>query len=106
MVRIDVKKGRKLYYIKKYGMSSAGCFERIGTSSRGMPTDQIKENYIQTLTITERKMVDIPCQKFSLCFSKFKVYLSAEGVHYNEDFFEETFYLKTPDENIISWLIY
>lgn len=41
IIEVSVKKGNKLYYVKKYGMSSAGCFERIGTSSRGMTPEQI-----------------------------------------------------------------
>lgn len=41
IIRITVRKGDKLYYVKKYGMSSVGCFERIGTSARGMTTEQI-----------------------------------------------------------------
>ena len=97
IVRIDVKKGEGLYYIKKYGMSSAGCFERIGTSSRGMTTKQIKEKYVASLNIPERTMVEIPCNRGNLSFSKFKVYLSAKGVHYNEDFFEDAFHLKTSE---------
>lgn len=97
VIKIDVTKGKELYYIKKYGMSTSGCIERIGTSSRGMTSEQIKERYLQTLTVPERKMVDIPCNRTYLNFSKFKIYLSSKGVHYNEKYFEDTFHLRTND---------
>lgn len=32
IIEIKVKKGKALYYIKKYGRSAAGCFIRVGTS--------------------------------------------------------------------------
>lgn len=59
IISISVKKGEKLYYVKKYGMSSAGCFERIGTSARGMTPDQIAKRYVETLSIFQKKMADL-----------------------------------------------
>ncbi len=97
ILKISIKKGNKLYYIKKYGMSSAGCFERIGTSSRGMTPEQILKRFAETISLPERKMVDIPCNRTDLTFSKFKMYLGARNVHWNESKFEENFNLLTPD---------
>lgn len=97
ILKISIKKGNKLYYIKKYGMSSAGCFERIGTSSRGMTPEQILKRFAETISLPERKMVDTPCNRTDLAFSKFKMYLGARNVHWNESKFEENFNLLTPD---------
>ena len=78
IVRIDVKKGEGLYYIKKYGMSSAGCFERIGTSSRGMTTQQVQRRmmaFIKSgLTIT-----NLPSHKKNLTFKMIKFLFAQEG---------------------------
>jgi predicted HTH transcriptional regulator len=41
VVEIKVKKGDGLFYVKKYGRSSQGCFVRIGSTSRPMTEDQI-----------------------------------------------------------------
>ena len=49
LIKISVKRGSKLYYVKKYGMSSSGCFERIGTSSRGMTPSQISKRMLSSL---------------------------------------------------------
>lgn len=97
IIEISVKKGDKLYYVKKYGMSSAGCFERIGASSRGMTTEQIAKRFAETIVVPERKMVDTPCNRTGLTFTKFKTYLGARNVHFNESKFEENFNLRTAD---------
>lgn len=62
IVRVDIRKGSKLYYIKKYGMSSAGCFERIGTSSRGMTTEQIQKRMIASFK-ADLKITNLPANK-------------------------------------------
>ena len=36
IIEIKVQKGDGLYYIKKYGRSSQGCFMRVGSTSRPM----------------------------------------------------------------------
>ena len=107
IIRITVRKGDKLYYVKKYGMSSVGCFERIGTSARGMTTEQIAKRFAETIVIPERKMVDIPCNRTGLTFTKFKMYLGARSVHFNESKFEENFNLRTKngEYNLIADLL-
>ena len=71
VVKIDVKKGNKLYYIKKYGMNSAGCFERIGTSSRGMTTEQIQKRMIASFK-ADMKITNLPANKKDLTFKMIK----------------------------------
>ncbi len=42
VVVINVRKGKALYYIKKYGRSASGCYIRVGTSCRSMTEEQLK----------------------------------------------------------------
>lgn len=49
VIEVSVKKGNRLYYIKKYGRSSAGCYIRVGTSARSMTEEQIDKRYIEKL---------------------------------------------------------
>ena len=97
IIEISIKKGPKFYYIKKHGLSSAGCYERIGTSCRSMSPEQISKRFMKTLTIPEKTIVNTPCNRTHLTFSKFKLYLSAKNIHYSIKFFNENFNLLTPD---------
>ena len=47
IIRIDVKKGNQLFYIKKYGMSENGCYIRIGTSCRSLLPEEIQDRFIR-----------------------------------------------------------
>lgn len=97
IIEISIKKGPNFYYIKKHGLSSAGCYERIGTSCRSMSPEQINKRFMKTLVIPERTIVNTPCNRTHLTFSKFKLYLSAKNIHYSTKFFNENFNLLTPD---------
>ena len=41
IIEIKIQKGNALFYIKKYGRSSQGCFVRSGSTSRAMSEKQI-----------------------------------------------------------------
>ena len=97
IIAISIHKGNKLFYVKRFGMSSNGCFERIGTSTRGMTSEQISKRYIESLAIPERKMVNTSCNRTDLTFVKFKTYMAARSIHWNDEKFEENFNLKTSD---------
>lgn len=45
-------------------MSSAGCFERIGTSSRGMTPEQIQKRMIASFK-ADLKITNLPANKRS-----------------------------------------
>lgn len=49
VIEIKVAKGNSLYYIKKYGRSSSGCFVRIGTTCRSMTEDEIEQRFVAQL---------------------------------------------------------
>ena len=44
IVYIKIKKGNKLFYIRKHGRSQAGCFYRDGSSSVPMNDEEIEKN--------------------------------------------------------------
>ncbi len=95
IIEVDVKKGNALYYIKKYGRSSTGCFIRIGTSTRGMSEEQIDKLLIKSLAIHKPKIVEIESRRQDLTFNQFKYLLNFRGVHVNDLSFYENFNLKT-----------
>lgn len=107
VVEIKVKKGNSVYYIKKYGRSSSGCYVRIGTTCRSMSEDEIEKRYIDSLTITEKSIVDIAVLRDDFTFDKFKRYLVEKGIHINEETFYKNFNLIIKDGkfNILAELL-
>ena len=41
IIAIKIRKGESLYYIKKYGRSSQGCYVRVGSTCRSMTEEKI-----------------------------------------------------------------
>lgn len=94
IIEVSVKKGNALYYIKKYGRSSTGCYVRIGTSSRGMTEEQIEKEY-KTRTISTLQITEIPSTRRNLKFSYLKMLFKENGLSINDDTFEDNNKLKT-----------
>lgn len=97
IIEIRIKKGKSLYYIKKYGRSSAGCYIRVGTTCRSMSEEEIEERFIESISIPEKSIKDIPVLRKDYTFNKFKQYLVAHGIHINNDTFYSNFNLVTSD---------
>lgn len=89
LIKISVKRGSKLYYVKKYGMSSSGCFKRIGTSSRGMTPSQISKRMLSSLK-SEIKITSMPSEKKKLSFRYIKFLYVQEGMNVMNLHFAET----------------
>lgn len=87
IIRIEIKKGDKLYYIKKYGMSENGCFIRIGSSCKSLTPDEIQDRFIKSLTIKETNIIDIPSTKNDLTFKILKNYLISNNNHISDNTF-------------------
>ena len=94
IVTINVKKGENLYYIKKYGRSSQGCYVRIGSTTRSMTEEQI--------TLTQNKYFDskvkiteIESNIQTLTFQYLKLLLIEKGFSINENTFAQNFHLLT-----------
>lgn len=107
VIEIKVQKGNALYYIRKYGRSANGCFMRIGTTCRSMTEDEIEQRYVESITIPEKAIKDIPILREDLTFAKLKQYLIGKGIHINEDTFYKNFSLVTVDGkfNILAELL-
>lgn len=97
VIEIKVCKGNALYYIKKYGRSAAGCYVRVGTTCRSMTEKQIEERFVETITIPEKSIKDIPVLRDDYTFNKLKQYLVSHGIHINEASFYKNFGLVTAD---------
>ena len=97
IIRIEIKKGDKLYYIKKYGMSENGCFIRIGSSCKSLTPDEIQDRFIKSLTIKETNIIDIPSTKNDLTFKILKIYLISNNNHISDNTFLDNYHLLTRD---------
>lgn len=97
IIKVEVKKGNSLYYIKKYGRSSSGCHVRIGTTCKSMSEEEIENRYVQSLIVPEKSIKDIPVLRNDYTFLKLKQYLIEKGIHINEETFYSNFKLKTED---------
>lgn len=97
LVRIEVKKGNQLFYIKKYGLSENGCYVRIGSSCKSLMPNEIQERFIQYLTIRDVNITDIPSKKRNLTFKILKNYLFTNNNHVSDETFFENYHLLTKD---------
>ncbi len=97
IIKVEVSKGTSLYYIKKYGRSSSGCYVRIGTTCKSMSEEEIENRYVQSIIVPEKTIKDIPVLRNDYTFLKLKQYLIEKGIHINEETFYSNFKLKTED---------
>ncbi len=98
IIEVNIKKGKSLYYISKYGRSSKGCYIRVGTTCRSMSEEQIEREYIKTLSIIKESITEKRCTRQRLTFSALKTLLISKGQHINEDTFDETYSLKNKND--------
>lgn len=104
LVKVTVSAGSdRPYYIAKYGMSSKGCYYRVGSSCRPMPERMIREMYAKRVPTTLATIVS-PSQ--NLEFEQLKIYYS-EKKHPLNDNFAETLDFLTPDGkyNFVAYLM-
>lgn len=77
VIVVDVKSGReKPYYIRKLGMSSSGCFKRVGSSCEPMSEREINKLYVSRLKNT---LSMIPSPSENLTFRQLKIYYDGVG---------------------------
>jgi len=84
VVKIILSSGtEKPYYIKQYGMSPAGCYMRVGSTTMKMTTSQIDAFYARRLHTSIRNVVS-PRQ--DLTFTQLKIYYQGIGYELNDNF--------------------
>ncbi len=96
IISIKVKRGDSLYYVKKYGRSSNGCFKRVGTSSRGMSEKEIDFEARRTV-LGKTDICEIPSRQYDFSFRELSIYYASKGYHLNEETMEKNLKLKTDD---------
>lgn len=97
VIKIEVAKGDKLYYIKKYGLSENGCYIRIGSTCKSLTPEEIADRYLKSLNAKEKSIADIPSKKKNLTFKILKNYLLSSGNHFSEETFLDNYHLLTKD---------
>ena len=86
IIHIVVSSGsEKPYYIKKKGMSEAGCYIRVGTSSQPMAQSMIDELYA---TRTHNSLRRIVSPRQNLTFEQLQIYYQSKGLTLNDKFAE------------------
>ena len=84
VIKVIVASGmEKPYYIKKYGMSSKGCFIRIGSSSEPMDSNMIEDLFS---TRVRNSLSSIKSQRQDLNFEQLKIYYEEKSLKLNEKF--------------------
>ena len=96
VIEIKVQKGDGLYYIKKYGRSSQGCFIRVGSTSRPMTEEQIIAVHNKYLD-SKVKITEIASRIENPSFQYLKLLLTEKGFTVNETTFTRNFHLLTQD---------
>lgn len=84
IIKVIVASGReKPYHIKKYGMSTKGCFIRVGSSSEPMSQTMIEELFASRV---RNSLSNITSQRQDLTFEQLKIYYEERGLRLNEKF--------------------
>lgn len=105
VIKVIISSGtEKPYYIKEKGMSSSGCFIRVGTTVQPMSTSMIDELYSKRLR--NQTLRNIPSPRQGLTFSQLKIYYEERGLALN-DRFASTLELLTPEGkyNYVAYLL-
>lgn len=85
IIVINIKKGNKLYYIKKYGRSSLGCFYRDNTFCLTMSENEIEKRFAASIDRIQLK--DISTIHSDLSFKAMKLLLLSNKKPINENDF-------------------
>lgn len=104
VIKVIVSSGtEKPYYIKKNGMSPAGCFTRVGSSSQPMTTAMIDDLYSKRVHVTLR---NISAPRQNLSFAQLKIYYEERGLYLNEHFSESLEFLTSENRyNYVAYLL-
>jgi len=84
LVKIIVASGsEKPYYLVKMGMSSKGCFIRLGSASEPMPSDMIEDLFAKRV---RNSIGNIASRYQDLSFEQLKIYYQEHSFTLNEQF--------------------
>ena len=84
IIKIIVASGsERPYYIKKYGMSTRGCFIRLGSASEPMSISMIEDLFSKR---TRNSLGKIKSNRQDLTFEQLKIYYEEKGLKLNKQF--------------------
>lgn len=84
VIKIFLASGsEKPYYKTKYGMSTRGCYIRVGTAAEPMPTDMIENLFAHRVRNSLRNIVS-PRQ--NLTFSQLRIYYQEKKLPLNDNY--------------------
>jgi len=84
IIKIIVASGKETpYYIKKYGMSTKGCYIRLGSASEPMNSSMIEDLFSRR---TRNSLGKIRSNRQDLTFAQLKIYYEAQGLNLNKQF--------------------
>ncbi len=87
IIHIVVTRGtEKPYYIKKYGMSPAGCYLRVGSGVQPMNPTMIDQLYSSRIRDSLRNIISPKISTHS--FKQLKIYYEEKGLAINANFLE------------------
>ena len=104
VIHIIVTRGmEKPYYLRKYGMSPAGAYIRIGTGTQQLTNEMIDSLYASR---TRNSLSKIPSPRPKLSFNQLKIYYDEKGFTVNESFLENLdLYTPSGELNYIAYLL-
>lgn len=104
IIRIIVTRGTEQpYYLKRFGLSSAGCFIRVGSGVQPMTTAMIDKLYASRVRNSLRNIPAPTSRKLS--FQQLKIYYQEKGFEIN-DAFLQNLDLYTPDGSQLNYAAY
>lgn len=87
VIHITIANGKeKPYFLKKEGMTSKGCFIRVGSSVENLTENQIMEFYSKR---TKNSLSNIVSPTQMLSFSQLKIYYEEKGYQINDNFLQQ-----------------
>jgi predicted HTH transcriptional regulator len=104
VIHIIVTRGtEKPYYLKKYGLSPAGAYIRVGTGIQQLTTDMIDRLYASR---TRNSLRNIPSPRVKLNFNQLKIYYDEKGFTVNDSFLENLdLYTPNGELNYVAYLL-
>lgn len=94
IIEVKVKKGLKLFHIKKYGLSPIGCYFRDGSATSQMSPKEIERRYQRSLYPHHELLSEKASTYDRLTFEILKIKLTEHKIHINEETFYKNFNLK------------
>lgn len=93
----------KPYYKAKYGMSTKGCFIRVGTAAEPMTTSMFEDLFSHRVRNSLSRVASL---RQDLTFRQLHIYYESKGLHLNENF-AKNLELLTPDGkyNYVAYLL-